>query len=154
MGGSPSGRWVRLVMGFWALRRLCAKHPELIKTVDGRNPAPVISSWHGKYQTYPIIYRGFIHPRWFSRRISEPSTSIILGIGSCSFSAIFFFNRLIGVGEVFVLVYVDFLCVASWPRALMVHRLPETNSLQLKMDGWKTFSFPFGFWPIFRGFGC
>ena len=29
--------------------------------------------------------------------------------------------------------------------------LPETNSLFLKIDGWKTFSFPFGARPIFRG---
>ena len=25
------------------------------------------------YAKHPIIYRVFIHPRWFSRRISEPS---------------------------------------------------------------------------------
>ena len=30
--------------------------------------------------------------------------------------------------------------------------LPETNGKShLKMDGWNTFSFPFGVWPIFRG---
>ena len=29
--------------------------------------------------------------------------------------------------------------------------LPETNSLHLKMDGWKTMNFPFGARPIFRG---
>ena len=29
--------------------------------------------------------------------------------------------------------------------------LPETNSLHLKMDGWNTFSFPFGILRIFRG---
>ena len=30
--------------------------------------------------------------------------------------------------------------------------LPETNGLHLKMDGWNTFSFPFGaFRPTFRG---
>ena len=29
--------------------------------------------------------------------------------------------------------------------------LPETNSPPLKMDGWNTFSFPFGARPIFRG---
>ena len=28
---------------------------------------------------------------------------------------------------------------------------PLDNSLHLKMDGWNTFSFPFGFRPIFRG---
>ena len=38
-----------------------------------RNPA--ITSWY--MVVYPIIYKvliSFIHPRWFSRRISEPST--------------------------------------------------------------------------------
>ena len=30
--------------------------------------------------------------------------------------------------------------------------LPETNELHLKMDGWNTFSFPFGSLPIFRGY--
>ena len=29
--------------------------------------------------------------------------------------------------------------------------LPETHSLHLKMDGWKTIRFPFGARPIFRG---
>ena len=29
--------------------------------------------------------------------------------------------------------------------------LPETNSSHLKMNGWNTFSFPFGARPIFRG---
>ena len=36
-------------------------------------------------------------------------------------------------------------------------RLPSlklTASLHLKMDGWKTLSFPFGARPIFRGFCC
>ena len=40
-------------------------------TVDGRNPAPVDMV----NIIYPIIYDGFYtYPRWFSRRISEPST--------------------------------------------------------------------------------
>ena len=30
--------------------------------------------------------------------------------------------------------------------------LPKTNSSPLKMDGWNTFSFPFGARPIFRGY--
>ena len=29
-----------------------------------------LTNWYAKH---PIIYRVFIHPRWFSRRISEPS---------------------------------------------------------------------------------
>ena len=39
-------------------------------TVDGRNPEPAEVK-----VVHPIIYKAFfIHPRWFSRRISEPST--------------------------------------------------------------------------------
>ena len=35
---------------------------------------------------------------------------------------------------------------------LILHSLKLTASLHLKMDGWNTFSFPFGaFRPIFRG---
>ena len=34
---------------------------------------------------------------------------------------------------------------------LKLTALPETNSSPLKMDGWKTFSFPFGAGPMFRG---
>ena len=34
---------------------------------------------------------------------------------------------------------------------LIWHTLPETNELHLKMDGWNTFSFPFGARPIFGG---
>ena len=37
-----------------------------------------------------------------------------------------------------------------WPPPLLL-TLPETNSKRhLKMDGWNTFSFPFGSRPIFR----
>ena len=32
--------------------------------------------------------------------------------------------------------------------------LPETDSSHLKMDGWNTFSFPFGILRIFRGVCC
>ena len=35
----------------------------------------------------------------------------------------------------------------SW----LSYTLPETNSSHLKMDGWNTFSFPFGARPIVRG---
>ena len=38
-------------------------------------------------------------------------------------------------------------------RSLEKSTLPETNNSPLKMDGWKTFSFPFGFRPHARS-GC
>ncbi len=37
-------------------------------------------------------------------------------------------------------------------KTVVVHSLKLTASLHLKMDGWKTFSFPYGaFRPVFRG---
>ena len=44
----------------------------------------------------------------------------------------------------------------NWFRATIMtnltYTLPKTNSSHLEMDGWNTFSFPFGaFRPIFRG---
>ena len=34
----------------------------------------------------------------------------------------------------------------------LMNALPKTNSSPLNMDGWNTFSFPFGARPIFRGY--
>ena len=42
---------------------------------------------------------------------------------------------------------------SHWPllkTLLITSTLPETKSLHPKMDGWKTFSFPFGIRPLFR----
>ena len=38
----------------------------------------------------------------------------------------------------------------NWPEKLRLPSLKLTASLHQKMDGWKTFSFPFGSLPIFR----
>ena len=46
----------------------------VVTTVDGRNSANQL-----RLVAYPIIYRGFIHPRWLFG-ISEPST-VVLGKG-------------------------------------------------------------------------
>ncbi len=45
-------------------------------TVDGRNPAP------DDMEKYTIICEDFLHPRWFPRRISEPSNSIKVALSS------------------------------------------------------------------------
>ena len=149
----------------WALRRLCAKHPELIKTVDGRNPHQLLPVDMINIKHIPLFTTGFIHPRWFEIAgfLNHQPVSY-LELVAAGFSAPKnkqLFNRLIGVGEVSVLVYVDFLCVGPHgpgPEQWFIDSLKlyiyKTCS-HLKMDGWKTFSFPFGvfgcFWPIFRG---
>ena len=45
-------------------------HIFLFNTFDGRNPASVEVGWLSHY------LHDFIHPRWFSRRISEPPTTV------------------------------------------------------------------------------
>ena len=72
-------------------------------------------------------------------------------VGICLFSEVYFEGYF----------YTTCLCGSAWVQDFFFAgqslgpkptTLPETNSKRhLKMDGWNTFSFPFGILPIFRG---
>ena len=74
----PNRTYLRLLLRTSYDMRACLLHVhfDITHTVDGRNSANQL-----KLRIYHYL-QGFIHPRWWSRRISEPST-VCTWIPSC-----------------------------------------------------------------------